>query len=140
VPSTGYRFVSWSDSSTDNPRTDTNVTGDITVTANFESLPATPRSSPQANKAKLTDKVLENIPDQSESDLEPVESSQETTETIGSRIASTMPKAISTTANIIQSFQSGIINGTISLDQANTLISQISALVRLIVELSRLAI
>ncbi|MFZ2188856.1 MAG: InlB B-repeat-containing protein [Candidatus Moraniibacteriota bacterium] len=35
VPNTGYHFVDWSDSSTDNPRTDTNVTGDITVTANF---------------------------------------------------------------------------------------------------------
>ncbi len=35
VPNTGYHFVSWSDGSTSNPRTDTNVTGDISVTANF---------------------------------------------------------------------------------------------------------
>jgi len=35
VAATGYRFVNWSDSSTQNPRTDTNVTSDITVTANF---------------------------------------------------------------------------------------------------------
>ena len=35
VPDTGYHFVNWSDSSTDNPRTDMNVQGDITVTANF---------------------------------------------------------------------------------------------------------
>ena len=35
VPSTGYHFVNWSDASTANPRTDTNVTGDISVTANF---------------------------------------------------------------------------------------------------------
>ncbi len=35
VPSTGYRFVNWSDSSTANPRTDLNVTGNISVTANF---------------------------------------------------------------------------------------------------------
>ncbi len=35
VPSTGYHFVNWSDSSTANPRTDTNVTGNISVTANF---------------------------------------------------------------------------------------------------------
>src|SRR4029077_5053149 len=34
-PDTGYHFVNWSDSSTDNPRTDTNVTMDISVTANF---------------------------------------------------------------------------------------------------------
>lgn len=43
VPSTGYYFVDWSDSSTDNPRTDTNVTDDISVTANFvaDSVPVT---------------------------------------------------------------------------------------------------
>jgi CSLREA domain-containing protein len=35
VPDTGYHFVNWSDSSTQNPRTDTNVTADISVTANF---------------------------------------------------------------------------------------------------------
>ena len=35
VPNTGYRFVKWSDGSTANPRTDTNVTGDISVTAEF---------------------------------------------------------------------------------------------------------
>ncbi len=35
VPNTGYHFVNWSDASTANPRTDTNVTANITVTANF---------------------------------------------------------------------------------------------------------
>ncbi len=35
VPDTGYHFVNWSDTSTDNPRTDMNVMSDITVTANF---------------------------------------------------------------------------------------------------------
>jgi hypothetical protein len=35
VPDEGYSFVSWSDDSMDNPRTDLNVAGDITVTANF---------------------------------------------------------------------------------------------------------
>lgn len=35
VPNSGYSFVNWSDSSTSNPRTDSNVTADITVTANF---------------------------------------------------------------------------------------------------------
>src|SRR5207244_5525546 len=35
VPDTGYHFVNWSDSSTQNPRTDINVTADISVTANF---------------------------------------------------------------------------------------------------------
>jgi len=35
VPDANYRFVNWSDSSTDNPRTDADVTSDIMVTANF---------------------------------------------------------------------------------------------------------
>ncbi len=34
-PDTGYHFVDWSDASTANPRTDTGVTSDVTVTANF---------------------------------------------------------------------------------------------------------
>jgi uncharacterized repeat protein (TIGR02543 family) len=34
-PSTGYHFVNWSDGSTQNPRTDTNVTANKSVTANF---------------------------------------------------------------------------------------------------------
>ncbi|MCX6723973.1 MAG: SBBP repeat-containing protein [Candidatus Staskawiczbacteria bacterium] len=35
TPSAHYHFVSWSDSSTTNPRTDTNVTGNISVSASF---------------------------------------------------------------------------------------------------------
>ena len=35
IPNTGYHFVNWSDSSTENPRTDVNVTADINVIANF---------------------------------------------------------------------------------------------------------
>lgn len=35
IPYTGYHFVDWSDNSTDNPRTDTNVMDDISVTASF---------------------------------------------------------------------------------------------------------
>jgi uncharacterized repeat protein (TIGR02543 family) len=35
VPDEGYHFVQWSDGSTANPRIDTNVTADITVTAEF---------------------------------------------------------------------------------------------------------
>ena len=35
VPNTGYHFVKWSDDSTANPRTDTNVTSNIPVTASF---------------------------------------------------------------------------------------------------------
>jgi len=47
VAAPGYYFVQWSDSSTVNPRTDTNVTGNITVTATFAISPVTPvRISP----------------------------------------------------------------------------------------------
>jgi hypothetical protein len=35
VPDPGYRFDQWSDANTDNPRTDLNVTADITVEAEF---------------------------------------------------------------------------------------------------------
>lgn len=35
VANTNYHFVKWSDGNTSNPRTDTNVTGNLTVTANF---------------------------------------------------------------------------------------------------------
>ena len=35
IPSPGCHFINWSDGRTDNPRTDTNVTANITVTANF---------------------------------------------------------------------------------------------------------
>lgn len=37
VPDAGYHFVGWSDSSTDNPRTDLSVIQDISVTASFAS-------------------------------------------------------------------------------------------------------
>ncbi|MCX6753393.1 MAG: peptidoglycan-binding protein [Candidatus Nomurabacteria bacterium] len=40
VPASGYRFKKWSDNSTTNPRTDTNVTGNISVTASFELIPS----------------------------------------------------------------------------------------------------
>ena len=39
TPDTGYSFVEWTDSSTDNPRTDTNITADVSVTATFEATP-----------------------------------------------------------------------------------------------------
>ena len=35
VPDAGYHFVDWSDASTVNPRTDTNVQANLSVTANF---------------------------------------------------------------------------------------------------------
>src|SRR6185295_19737978 len=35
VPNACYHFVNWSDGSTANPRTDTNVNANVNVTANF---------------------------------------------------------------------------------------------------------
>ena len=35
LPDGGYHFVQWSDGSTANPRTDTNVTANVSVTASF---------------------------------------------------------------------------------------------------------
>ncbi len=45
APNSGYLFTGWSDGSTQNPRTDTNVTGDISVTANFALIPTSNTSS-----------------------------------------------------------------------------------------------
>ena len=36
VPNSGYSFVNWSDGSTQNPRTDSSVMNNVSVTANFE--------------------------------------------------------------------------------------------------------
>ena len=44
APNSGYRFVSWSDASTNASRTDTNITADHTYAASFELIPV-PRSS-----------------------------------------------------------------------------------------------
>ena len=38
IAASGCRFVDWSDGSTANPRTDTNVTADLSVTANYETI------------------------------------------------------------------------------------------------------
>ena len=51
VPNSGYHFVNWSDSSTTNPRTDTSVTADITVTASF----ALSNEAPTAPTSLLTE-------------------------------------------------------------------------------------
>jgi len=47
VANNGYVFVRWSDNRTDNPRTDTNVTEDISVTAIFS--PTTPTATLSGN-------------------------------------------------------------------------------------------
>lgn len=38
IPDNCYAFVEWSDGSTSNPRTDSSITGDISVTARFEEI------------------------------------------------------------------------------------------------------
>ncbi len=49
VPNDYYQFVQWSDGITDNPRTDENVQGNITVTAQFESTSEIPDWIPPVN-------------------------------------------------------------------------------------------
>ncbi len=49
VPATGYHFVKWSDESTANPRTDTGVTANITVSAAFSIDTFTVTASASAN-------------------------------------------------------------------------------------------
>ena len=54
VPNTGYSFVNWSDGSTANPRTDLDVTNNLTVTANFVLLvPPVSRPIPSRSQPEL---------------------------------------------------------------------------------------
>lgn len=46
IAATGYSFVNWSDGSTANPRTDTNVTASLSVTANFAVITPPPTPTP----------------------------------------------------------------------------------------------
>jgi hypothetical protein len=50
-PNTGYHFVSWSDGNTANPRTDTNVTANVNVTATFaiSTYTITPSAGPNGS-------------------------------------------------------------------------------------------
>jgi len=51
IPDEGWYFLEWSDGSTDNPRTDTDLTGDVNVTATFAIIdPNTPKSLDLATK------------------------------------------------------------------------------------------
>ena len=45
VPDSGYAFTAWSDASTQNPRTDTAISGDLTVSATFTLIPVVVHSS-----------------------------------------------------------------------------------------------
>ena len=60
-PNSGYRFVRWSDNSTDNPRTDTDINQNITVSAIFERIPSSGGSSsslPAGIGAGAVDKII----------------------------------------------------------------------------------
>ena len=56
-PASGYRFDTWSDNATANPRTDSNVTGDITVTALFELEPEPDPDPPSSEDVIWTDLI-----------------------------------------------------------------------------------
>jgi len=56
VPTSGYRFLNWSDGSTVNPRTDINVMANVTVTASF-----TPRTVPSPSSLLVVLTVESNI-------------------------------------------------------------------------------
>jgi hypothetical protein len=51
APNSGYHFVQWSDGHTDNPRTDTDVTADISATASFAQNPPPTANAQSANVA-----------------------------------------------------------------------------------------
>ena len=53
VPNSSYRFVKWSDDSTINPRTDSNVIESLAITATFEYVPARTGTSVSSQVAHL---------------------------------------------------------------------------------------
>lgn len=55
VPASGYRFVSWSDGETANPRTDVSVAANKSVSANFELIPLQPSSSGTSTQTVASD-------------------------------------------------------------------------------------
>jgi uncharacterized repeat protein (TIGR02543 family) len=62
VPNGGYDFVAWSDSSTQNPRTDTGVTNNITVTATFASnVPPVVTNGAGAVSVSATSAMLQGV-------------------------------------------------------------------------------
>lgn len=56
VPDSGYYFVSWSDGETANPRTDTNISNNVSVSAIFSASPTVSAisSSPSATSSTIT--------------------------------------------------------------------------------------
>lgn len=62
VPDQDYYFSGWSDGSTDNPRMDTNITANLSVTANFESVyPASDSAESQSTSYGAVSGTLNDI-------------------------------------------------------------------------------
>ena len=62
VPATGYRFVSWSDGSTANPRTDSNLTGALTVYAVFTATGGSGEATKVGVRAKQMAEAIKTMP------------------------------------------------------------------------------
>ncbi len=76
--STGYRFVQWSDGSTENPRVDSAVNGNIDVTAEYEvvSLSSSEDALPVSSSMPLSSVLLQSVTTQESSSVGAVLSSQ----------------------------------------------------------------
>ena len=76
IPNAGYHFVDWSDGSTRNPRTDSNVSQDMTVTAHFAADTAgttanqggDQTANSQDNKSNQNDEKTSNVSDSNTKD------------------------------------------------------------------------
>ena len=61
IPNTGYHFINWSDASTANPRTDSNITANLAVAANFAVNTAElAYSVPAFNESDANDGSIDN--------------------------------------------------------------------------------
>ncbi|MBE0663945.1 MAG: hypothetical protein IH597_15920 [Bacteroidales bacterium] len=102
VPDTEYNFINWSDGSTNNPRTDLNVTSSTTVTANFAPNRLVFLTSPVNTAAG------QNIP-----------VSVRITDTYGNTMTNSsaaVTLAIQTNPSI---GEAGVLNGTLTLNAVN---------------------
>jgi surface protein len=61
VPNAGYRFVSWSDARTDNPRIDTNVATSVAVTAILEPDPSNTGGGSSGSQSTRVSQCLEQL-------------------------------------------------------------------------------
>jgi surface protein len=57
TPRSGYRFIAWSDGITTSTRTDTNITDNVTLTAQIESIPSPRRGTSAARQAQNLESI-----------------------------------------------------------------------------------